>query len=263
MSVLDDILAAKRDEVTLLHQPQTRDAIRSAALNAGPTRGFEERLRTHARVDGRLGVIAEIKRRSPSKGNLAPDLDPGVLAKDYAAGGAACLSVLTDEAHFGGSAADLAAARGAVDLPVLRKDFTVSEADVCDARIMGADAVLLIVAALDDDELTAFRLLASELDLAALLEVHDEAELDRAMAAGADLVGVNQRDLRTFDVDRSRAASLATRIPDGVVKVAESGVRHRRDAADLLFHGYDAVLVGEALVTSGDPAAAVRTMRCS
>lgn len=259
-----DAVATYLDEIIAAHRAAARADDRSVdqlvewALRADAARPFRAALAGEG-----LAVIAEIKRRSPSRGDLAPDLDPGVLAKDYAAGGAACLSVLTDEAHFGGSATDLAAARGAVDLPVLRKDFTVSEADVCDARIMGADAVLLIVAALDDDELRAFRLLASELDLAALLEVHDEAELDRAMAAGADLVGVNQRDLRTFDVDRSRAAALAERIPDGVVKVAESGVRHRRDAADLLFHGYDAVLVGEALVTSDDPAAAVRTMRCS
>jgi indole-3-glycerol phosphate synthase len=146
---------------------------------------------------------------------------------------------------------------------VLRKDFTVSEADVCDARSMGADAVLLIVAALDDAELRAFRALASELGLAALVEVHDADELDRALAAGADLVGVNQRDLRTFEVDRALAGRLAERMPVGVVTVAESGVRDGDDAKALFDAGYDAVLVGESLVTAGDPAAAVRTMRCS
>jgi indole-3-glycerol phosphate synthase len=186
-----------------------------------------------------------------------------VLAKDYEAGGAACLSVLTDERYFGGSPADVAAARAAVDLPVLRKDFTVAEADVCDARIMGADAILLIVAALDDVELRSFRALAAELGLAALLEVHDEHELERAVAADADLIGVNQRDLRTFEVDRDLAARLAAAMPAGVVKVAESGVRDARDATALLAAAYDAVLVGESLVTSGDPAGAVRSMRCS
>ena len=140
---------------------------------------------------------------------------------------------------------------------------TTSEEDALLAVAMGADAVLLIVAALDDAELAAFRTLAAELQLAALVEVHDEAELDRALSVDADVVGVNQRDLRTFEVDRQRAAALAARIPAGVLKVAESGVRHRRDATDLLFHGYDAVLVGEALVTTGDPAGAVRNMRCS
>jgi indole-3-glycerol phosphate synthase len=212
---------------------------------------------------GRPAVIAEIKRRSPSKGDLNVGLVPGVLAKAYASGGAACLSVLTDADFFGGSADDLAEARRAVDLPVLRKDFTVSEADVLDARLMGADAVLLIVAALDDGELAAFHSLASSLGLAALVEVHDETELERALAVGATLIGVNQRDLVTFEVDTARAERLAAAIPGGVVKVAESGLRTPDDAARLADAGYDAVLVGETLVRSGDPAAAVRSLRCS
>ena len=253
---LDEIIAAHRAAARADTRPV--DGLVEAAREAEPARPFRAALR----ADG-LSVIAEIKRRSPSKGDLAPGLDPAVLAKDYEVGGAACLSVLTDERFFGGSAADLAAARGAVDLPVLRKDFTVSEADVCDARIMGADAVLLIVAALDDAELAAFRTLATELGLAALVEVHDDAELERAVAAGADLVGVNQRDLRTFDVDRDLAARLAERMPDGAVRVAESGVRDAADAVALRAAGYDAVLVGESLVTAGDPAGAVRAMRCS
>ena len=157
---------------------------------------------------GELAVIAEVKRRSPSKGPLDAGLDPAAVAADYEAGGAACVSVLTDEEFFGGSPADLAAARSACGLPVLRKDFTVSRADVCDARLMGADAVLLIVAALSDDELSSFLGLAQELSLDALVEVHDEAELERALDAGAELVGVNQRDLTTFAVDPERAARL-------------------------------------------------------
>jgi indole-3-glycerol phosphate synthase len=209
-----------------------------------------------------MAVIAEIKRRSPSKGDLAPDLVPAVLAKAYADGGADCLSVLTDQEFFGGSNDDLAEARvAAVDVPLLRKDFTVSEADVYDARAMGADAVLLIVAALVEGELSKFLQLAHRLEMAALVEVHDEAELQRALDAGAKLVGVNQRDLRTFEVDRARAERLAEAIPPGVVKVAESGIGSAEDVDRLAACGYDAILVGESLLRSSDPAAAVRTLK--
>jgi indole-3-glycerol phosphate synthase len=169
--------------------------------------------------------------------------------------------VLTDAEFFGGSADDLAEARAACELPVLRKDFTVSQADIYDARAMGADAVLLIAAALTTAELSAFRLLADDLDMAALVEVHDEDELERALDTGATLVGVNQRDLRTFEVDPGRAERLAAVIPPGVVKVAESGIGGRVDVALLADCGYDAVLVGESLVTSADPAVAVRMLK--
>jgi len=223
-----------------------------------PARGFVGALRGGA---GSLGVIAEVKRRSPSKGDLHPDLDPATVASAYEAGGASCLSVLTDVEFFGGSADDLRAARAAVELPVLRKDFTVSAHDVCDARLMGADAVLLIVAALDDAELGDFHALAHELGLAALVEVHDEAELDRALAVGATLVGVNQRDLLTFQVDPERAVRVGKAIPVDMVSVAESGIRGPADAMPLREAGFDAVLVGESLVTSGDPAAAVAALR--
>ncbi len=199
-----------------------------------------------------LACIAEIKRRSPSKGDLDPDLQPELVAKEYVAGGAACLSVLTDSDYFGGSPADLAAARDASGLPVLRKDFTVQEADVVDARLMGADAVLLIVAALDDDMLRRCAARADDLGLAALVEVHDEAELERALAVGSRIVGVNQRDLRTFSVDSERAGGLAAKIPSEVLAVAESGVRDADDARRLAEAGYDAILVGEALVRAGD-----------
>jgi indole-3-glycerol phosphate synthase len=212
-------------------------------------------------ADDDLAVIAEVKRRSPSRGPLALDLDPASLAVSYQCGGAACLSVLTDHDFFGGSPADLAEARGACALPVLRKDFTVDERDVVDSRLMGADAVLLIVAALDDDELRRFLDLATALGLDALVEVHDEAELGRAVAAGATLIGVNQRDLTTFEVDRGRAARLAEQMPAGAVTVAESGVRGAEDAVALAAVGYDAVLVGESLVTSADPGAAVIDLR--
>jgi indole-3-glycerol phosphate synthase len=206
------------------------------------------------------GVIAEIKRRSPSKGDLAPELVAGSLAAQYARGGATCLSVLTDRDYFGGSPDDLVEAKAATGLPVLRKDFTVAPADVCDARIMGADAVLLIVAALDDVELAALAELAAHLELDALVEVHDEEELGRALAIGATLVGVNQRDLSTFSVDHTRAARLAPLIPDGVVAVGESGVRGPEDAQALAAAGYDAVLVGETLVCSDDPAGSVAAL---
>jgi len=204
-----------------------------------------------------VAVISEIKRRSPSKGDLLPDLDPAKLARDYEKGGAACVSVLTDSAWFGGSASDLRAARSAVNLPVLRKDFTVSAHDIADARIMGADCVLLIVSALDQSSLLEFHGLASDLGLSVLVEVHDEAELERALAIGAQIVGVNQRDLVTFEVDQKRAARVGAAIPDGVIKVAESGIRGRSDAESLIQAGYHALLVGETLVMSGDPAQAV------
>jgi indole-3-glycerol phosphate synthase len=223
---------------------------------SAPTRPFADALRaTSARLG--MAVISEIKRRSPSKGDLDPGLDPALVAGDYEAGGAACLSVLTDADFFGGSPGDLAAARAACSLPVLRKDFTVSALDVCDARLMGADAVLLIVAALDDDALASFLELADRLALAALVEVHDEVELKRALAAGARLVGVNQRDLRTFEVHRRRALDLAELMPADVVTVAESGIRTAADVSALAGAGYQAVLVGETLVRSGDRRAAV------
>jgi indole-3-glycerol phosphate synthase len=183
------------------------------------------------------------------------------MAKTYVEGGADCLSVLTDREFFGANPDDLRDARLATDVPVLRKDFTVSEADIYDARAMGADAVLLIVAALTTAELPTFGQLARQLGMAALVEVHDDAELQRALDTGAGLIGVNQRDLRTFDVDRARAERLAALIPPGVVKVAESGISGAADAAALADAGYDAVLVGESLVTAADPAAAVRMLK--
>src|SRR5438552_4353998 len=182
---LDAILTAHRERAAADTRPM--ETLLDTARACPAPRPFAGAL------TGDFSVIAEVKRRSPSKGTIAPNLDPARLAAAYGAGGAACLSVLTDEEFFGGSAADLAAARGAVAIPVLRKDFTVSAADVCDARIMGADAILLIVAALDSAELRDLSALATELDIDALVEVHDEAELERAAAIGARLVGVNQR----------------------------------------------------------------------
>jgi len=230
------------------------DRLVEESSGLGPTRGFAQALAGGER----LRVIAEVKRRSPSKGPLAPDLDPAGLARTYESAGAACLSVLTDREHFGGSADDLAAARGAVGLPVLRKDFTVSANDVVDTRLMGADCVLLIAAALDDAELRDLDALAGEVGLDALVEVHDEAELERAVShTRAALIGVNQRDLVTFEVDQERAVRVAAAMPPGAVRVAESGVRGRDDAVALAAAGYDAVLVGEHLVTAPDTAASL------
>lgn len=255
---LDRILAAHRAAAAA--DRRRLSDLEAAARACPPTRGFAAALRAGA-SGGRLAVVSEVKRRSPSKGDLAPDLDPAGLATEYQAGGASCLSVLTDAEFFGGSADDLAVARAACTLPVLRKDFTVAPADVLDARCMGADAVLLIVAALDDAELRDLHVLARDVGLDVLVEVHDEREADRALAVGATLVGVNQRDLVTFEVDTARAVRVAPHLPDGVVRVAESGIRSPDDAARLARAGFHAVLVGESLVTADRPAAAVTALR--
>lgn len=252
---LDDIVAWHRQRAE--SDARSVTALREQAMQAPPTRGFAGALKA---VNG-LGVIAEVKRRSPSMGAIHEDLDPAEMAKRYVAGGATCLSVLTDEKFFGGSAADLQAARLAVDIPVLRKDFTVCESDIYDARLMGADAILLIVAVLSDDELSNLAMAAADVGLDALVEVHDEAELDRAVKAGASLIGVNQRDLRTFAVDQQRAVRVAASFPNGVVRVAESGVRGPQDATELYSGGFDAVLVGTSLVASQDPSEAVASLR--
>jgi len=260
MSVLDEILAVKRDEVTVLHQPETRAVIRRGAFETPTPRDFVARIRERSREEGRLAVIAEIKRRSPSKGALAPDLDPAATAAAYEAGGAACLSVLTDAQFFGGSVADLQAARAAApQTPVLRKDFTIDPDQVYETRGIGADAVLLIVAAVPDDGvLRELHELADDLRLAALVEVHDEAELDRALALGPTLVGVNARDLGTFAEDLSVSERLVAQLPDETLSVAESAIRSLDDARRMADAGFDAVLVGEALVRANDPTALVR-----
>ena len=229
------------------------------AKTVAPTRGFIQRLRDDSLHQ--LAVIAEIKRRSPSKGVLREGVDASDLARTYESGSASCLSVLTDDVSFGGSVDDLLQARVATALPVLRKDFTVSELDVCDARIMGADCVLLIAAALSQPELVAFHQLAIEIGLDVLVETHDETEVERALLAGATMIGVNQRDLVTFQVDHERAVRMASVIPIGVIRVAESGVRDANDAQSLRDAGYDAVLVGESLVVSDDPAAVIASLR--
>jgi indole-3-glycerol phosphate synthase len=202
-------------------------------------------------------VIAEVKRSSPSKGALAAIADPAGLAADYEAGGAAVISVLTEQRRFGGTLADLDAVRARVDAPLLRKDFVVASYQVWEARAHGADLVLLIVAALDQNALVSLVERTESLGMTPLVEVHDEAELDRALAAGARVIGVNARNLKTLEVDRSVFGRLAPRIPDGVVKIAESGVRGPHDLLAYAAHGADAVLVGEGVVTGGNPRQAV------
>jgi indole-3-glycerol phosphate synthase len=251
---LDEILAVHRQQAAT----DGRDvgalvAEAEACAAARPFRGALE-------ASEGLAVIAEIKRRSPSKGDLDPGLDPAAVARHYEAGGAACLSVLSDAQFFGGSADDVTGARAACGLPVLRKDFTVAEADVADARLMGADAVLLIVAAVSDIELGDLLSLARRVGLDALVEAHDEDEVERALSAGATLIGVNQRDLTTFEVDQERAVRVMAAIPDDVVAVAESGIRDADDARRLADAGYRAVLVGETLMRAPDRRAAVEQL---
>ena len=254
--MLGEILVTKQAEVARLRRRAAAIELEAAAAPA--PRDFAGALR---REDGRLAVIAEIKRRSPSKGILAPGLDPAEAAAGYAAGGAAALSVLTDGPYFDGSLDDLRTARAACPLPVLRKDFTLDPLQVYEARAAGADAVLLIVAALPDDAVLAALLsLAGELGLATLVEVDDEPGLERALAAGAGVVGVTSRDLRTFGEDLGRAERLAALIPPTVISVAESAIRSPADAQRMADAGFSAVLVGEALVRSRDPESAVRAM---
>ena len=253
---LDKIVQSHREKAAR-EQRNLNDLVGQArALPAA--RGFADQLVVDSREQ--LCVIAEIKRKSPSKGVLHPDLNAANISALYEQGGASCLSVLTDEDFFGGSVEDLQNARASTSLPVIRKDFTVSEFDVVDARLMGADCVLLIAAALSNDELSRFFDLATHIGLDVLVETHDESELDRALNVGANIVGVNQRDLTTFEVDHARAERMASLIPPTVVRVAESGVRDACDARRLRDAGYDAVLVGESIVTAGDPAAAVRDL---
>jgi indole-3-glycerol phosphate synthase len=253
---LDKIIHSHRE--TASRELRKLDGLVEQARALPNTRGFGEQLFRGSR--DQLCVIAEIKRKSPSKGVLHDGLNVAAIATLYEQGGASCLSVLTDEHFFGGSVEDLQTARSNTSLPVIRKDFTVSEFDVVDARLMGADCVLLIAAALDDSELSRFFDLANHVGLDVLVETHDENELERALNVGASIVGVNQRDLITFEVDHARAERMASLIPPSVVRVAESGVRDTGDARRLRDAGYDAVLVGESIVTASDPASAVRDL---
>lgn len=254
---LDDILAHHR----ALAKEDHRDAdlLISSARAMPPTRGFRRAIVESSKH--LLAVIAEIKRRSPSKGDLNIDLDPAQLARDYEDAGATCLSVLTDEEYFGGSRSDLEIARRSSTLPVIRKDFIVSVGDVCDSRLMGADCILLIASALTPAEMVLFFATAVDIGLDVLVEVHNADELERSVELGATLIGVNQRDLATFEVDHTRARQLVPLFPSGVVKVAESGVRNGKDARVLRDCGFDAVLVGESLLTSENISASLQELQ--
>ncbi|MFK3982169.1 indole-3-glycerol phosphate synthase TrpC [Micromonospora sp. NPDC050397] len=250
--MLDEILAGVREDVERRQAEVPLERIRELAAAMPPPRDAYAALRRPG-----VGVIAEVKRSSPSKGQLAEIADPAELAGEYAGGGARCISVLTEGRWFGGSLADLAAVRAAVDIPVLRKDFVVSSYQVHEARAHGADLVLLIVAALEQNALVGLLERIESLGMTALVEVHDEEEADRALEAGAQVIGVNARNLRTLEVDRSVFERIAPGLPNSVVKIAESGVRGPHDLIRYASAGADAVLVGEGLVTQKSPREAV------
>jgi indole-3-glycerol phosphate synthase len=256
--ILDEILRQKR--VELERARAARPAVelaRAAEQSALRPRGFAAGLR--AAEEPR--IIAELKRRSPSRGEIRPDFDPVACARAYADGGAAALSVLTDERFFGGQLGDLEKVRAAVELPLLRKDFVIDASQIDEARLAGADAVLLIAAALAPAELRALSLHARALGLDALVEVHDEGELEVALEAGAGMIGINNRDLRSFETDLATTERLAPRVPDGILVVAESGIFHTRDLVRLARAGAHAFLVGESLMRQRDLAGALRTLR--
>jgi indole-3-glycerol phosphate synthase len=254
LAILDAIVMEKREEVARLRQREGE--LLRAAGERGQARGLVRALRAG---DG-VGVIAEFKRRSPSAGWLRREADAGLMAASYERAGAAALSVLTDGPNFGGSLADLQRAWAATAVPVLRKDFVIDEVQVLESRAAGADAVLLIVRLLDGARLEALLAAARDSGLDALVEVHDGRELERALGAGARLVGVNNRDLATFTTDMGVSMALASEVPPEVVLVAESGIGGAADVARLGEVGVDAVLVGEALMRAQDPAVAVRAM---
>jgi len=256
--ILDEILAYKREEIERSRVRVTPGSLaRQAAAMDAPTRGFRGALCAGPAPR----VVAEIKRRSPSKGEIRPDLDPVGCAEAYAEGGAAAISVLTDEHFFGGHLATLDAVRRAVPLPLLRKDFVVDGYQIDEARVAGADAVLLIVAALSAQDLVAHRRHALDLGMDALVEIHDEGELARAIDCGADLIGINNRDLRTFETDLAVTERLAPQVPEGVVVVSESGIFTPQDVTRLRDAGAQAFLVGESLMRQEDVGMALRNLR--
>jgi indole-3-glycerol phosphate synthase len=247
-TVLDEIVAGVREDLADAVAATPLSEVERLAHAAAPALDAEAALRRPG-----LSLIAEVKRSSPSKGALATIADPAALAADYEAGGATAVSVLTERRRFGGSLDDLDAVRRAVRIPVLRKDFMVEDYQLFEARAHGADIILLIVAALEQDDLVRMQALARDLGMTALVEVHDEAETARAVDAGASVVGVNARNLKTLAVDPDTFGRLAPLIPDACVKVAESGVSGPADAARYAGEGADAVLVGEALVRGSEP----------
>jgi len=252
--ILQRILARKVEEIRTSSAQTSLVELSARVADLPPTRGFAAAL--EAKIEaGVPAVIAEIKKASPSKGVIRTDFDPAAIARSYAASGAACLSVLTDADFFQGSEAYLQQAREACDLPVLRKDFTIDAYQVYEARAIGADCILLIVAALGDAGLLELALLAAELELDVLVEVHDEAELERALDIPAPLIGINNRSLRTFETSLDTTLRLQGRIDDGRLLVTESGIHTTDDVARLRAAGVEAFLVGEAFMRAADPGA--------
>ena len=252
-TILDEIIDAKRREVREATRRMPLDELEAQAAEAPPVRDFRAALEG----PGPIRLIAEVKRRSPSAGLIRPDFDPVAIARTYQAHGADCISVLTDGPYFGGHLSDLARVRAAVALPILRKDFLIEDYQIVEARMAGADAVLLIAEVLDDERLAALLGRARSLGMAALVEIYEEANLDRVLAAGADLVGVNNRDLRRFEVDLEHSFRLRPRVPEGVLFVSESGIGGRADVERLEAAGVDAILVGESLMRSPEIGPAV------
>lgn len=257
--ILHKILARKAEEVAERRLRVTLDELVAQVADLPPTRGFAAALESTI-SDGRAAVIAEVKKASPSQGVIRADFDPAVIARSYEVGGASCLSVLTDADFFQGSEAFLHQARAACALPVLRKDFTIDPYQVYEARVIGADAILLIVAALDDSALLEMALIAAELDLDVLVEVHDEAELERALEIPAPLIGVNNRNLRNFEVSLDTSLRLRELVPPNRLLVAESGIRTRGDVERLRSAGVNAFLVGEAFMRGADPGTQLATL---
>jgi indole-3-glycerol phosphate synthase len=258
-TILDTILQRKHDEVAMRRARLPLAELRARIADAAPVRGFADAVTAKIRA-GLPAVIAEVKKASPSKGVIRADFDPATIARSYQSGGAACLSVLTDAGFFQGSEEDLQRARAACDLPVLRKDFIVDPWQLYEARVLGADCILLIVAALDDVRLSEFAFLAAELGMDVLVEVHDLDELERALPVPARLLGVNNRNLKTFDVSLQTTLSLREAVPADRVLVTESGILTREDVAVMRNAGVHAFLVGEACMRQPDPGAALQEL---
>ncbi|MGE0625993.1 MAG: indole-3-glycerol phosphate synthase TrpC [Pseudomonadales bacterium] len=258
-TVLDEILAHKRTEVAARRQRRDREDLKARLTDLPPTRGFAAALEA-AVASGRDAVIAEVKKASPSKGVIRPDFHPEEIATSYAAAGATCLSVLTDEKYFQGSDAFLTAIRSAVDLPLLRKDFIVDPWQIPESRLIGADCILLIVAALDPAELSDFHGQAGSIGLDVLIEVHDESELETALALSPTLIGINNRNLKTFETSLDNTFRLLPRIPDDVLVVTESGIHTRDHVQAMHDHNVHAFLVGEAFMKAPDPGKALQTL---
>ena len=258
-TVLDEILAHKREEVEHRKRYRPLTAVRDSAERQSAPRGFRNAL-TRRTEAGQAAVIAEIKKASPSKGVIRADFDPRAIATSYEAAGAVCLSVLTDEKYFQGGGAHLQAARSAVALPVLRKDFTIDEYQVYEARALGADCILLIVSALRAPELRALADVAAGLGLDVLIEVHDREELESALSLNPALIGINNRNLKTFETSLTTTYGLLDAIPERVTVVTESGILQRSHVQAMLHRGVRAFLVGEAFMRAADPGAALKEL---